>query len=326
MVWAMLTSACGDDPQSSEPLIFELTSPTIPAGGEEQSLCRSWTLSNSEAVYIKDISLTSDRGFHHGNWFYVKETDFPGPDGLWPCAERNFDTVSGTLSGGIFFGQSTQSPSDETHFAEGAAIAIPPNSKIIADVHTLNASDQSITPTMTATMSQTAAANVKHALRILGIAYQDLEIAPHSASEFTTSCDIGSFYQSNTGHAPDFQLYSALPHYHGMGRLARAVLRGGDADGMIVFETEKTSGEPWGRSYEQPIPIAGATALEITCGFENTTDRVVRWGFGDGEMCLLGFMTDSPFRMAGTAIVNEKLGNQGGVHKNRGDCIFLGLL
>lgn len=305
--------------------MLSVQSPVVAPGGEIQSLCQSWTLDNDQPLYVQSAVLNSGHGFHHGNWFYVRDSDFPGPDAVWPCAERNFDTVSGTVSGGIFVGQSTQSTSDTAVLPAGAAVQIPPHSRIIADVHLLNASDVAIAPAMELTLEFSPASAVAHQLHILGITYQDLELPPNMMSEFSTECDVNDFYVSKTGHTADFSAYYALPHYHSRGTFARAELVGGPNDGTIVFKTDKKTGEPWGQTLSPPVSMAGASGLRVTCGFSNNTDKPIKWGYGDGEMCLVGLMTDSPFRMAGAALRTTSTEVIDGVSKSSGPCVFVGL-
>ena len=54
-------------------------------------------------------------------------------------------------------------------------------------------------------------------------------------------------------------------------------------------------GENFGIAIDPPLDLAaaGATGLRYTCGFDNPTSDVVRWGIGDQEMCVIALQADT---------------------------------
>jgi hypothetical protein len=55
---------------------------------------------------------------------------------------------------------------------------------------------------------------------------------------------------------------------------------------------------------EPSVDITGATGLRLTCVFDNPEARTVRYGNGDGEMCIWFGFTDSPWQWAARAPLN----------------------
>jgi hypothetical protein len=80
---------------------------SVDAGTEIRGLCQSWTIGNEEDLWINAVELTQDELSHHSIWTFVPEDQFTGPDGVWPCKERNYNELQGTLAGGVLYAQST---------------------------------------------------------------------------------------------------------------------------------------------------------------------------------------------------------------------------
>src|SRR5207249_4999013 len=106
--------------------------------------CVQITLGNDTTLDINKVELVTGPGFHHSNWTYVPVDMFPGADGVFRCADRQFDEAIAAFAGGVLFAQSTQSQHDIQAFPAGAALEIPPHSKLVAAMHLLNASDQAL--------------------------------------------------------------------------------------------------------------------------------------------------------------------------------------
>src|SRR5262249_26720944 len=115
----------------------------LPVGGEFDD-CESWTLHNREPIYVQDVTFEASEGMHHSNWFFVPEGYYAGPDGRWTCRDRGFDTGVSGLVGGVVFAQSTQATHEVQHFPSGAALVIPPRSRIVGNVHALNLTSGSL--------------------------------------------------------------------------------------------------------------------------------------------------------------------------------------
>src|SRR3569623_16473 len=122
----------------------DVSTMTVAAGREDENTCQSWTLNNPTELWVHEIAQTNGGAYHHANWFFVPDDQFGVPDGYWTCSDHQFDELVAALEGGYLFALSTQSHAETQTLPEGAAIRIPPYSRIIGASHLLNASDKAI--------------------------------------------------------------------------------------------------------------------------------------------------------------------------------------
>lgn len=322
LLTALLAPACGQE--AAEPG-WQHTFATLSVGpGEEiESACQSWSLGNEEPLFVSGVVAENEGGLHHSNWYYFTEDLFDGPDGTWDCFSRGFDPQGATLLGGILFGQSTQALGETQAFAPGAAIRLPPHTRIVGNLHVLNATASPLSTSVSLSLQTLPVESVESELQPMGVLYQALDIAPHARSTFTTECDFAGIHERKLDRAPDFDVFYGLAHYHALGVGARAELVGGERDGELLFETSSVAGEPMGAMLG-PVNVAGATGVRMSCSYDNPRDDAVGWGFGDQEMCGLGFYTNSTLRLAGLIDESTSLGADGdGVLQSTGPCTFL---
>ena len=264
----------------------------IEAGGEIDGVCMSWTLGNDDELWVNSVSIDNDGLFHHSNWFFVPEEDWALPDGHWSCWDNSFTELEATLKGGVLYAQSTQTKVDAQRFIDGAAIRVPPRSRIIAYTHLLNSGAQDVTTEMRVALELLDAGEVETVLTPFRMTYSDLQIPPMSSSTFSGSCELASVYENVMDRPWTFKLHWALPHYHGLGDMFRLSLIGGSRDGEAIFALDDAIGEPLGKAFAEPVDLAaaGATGLRFTCGYQNPRSETVGFGIGDQEMCvMLGF-------------------------------------
>ncbi|MSP26501.1 MAG: hypothetical protein EXR75_15410 [Myxococcales bacterium] len=252
-------------------------------------MCRSWTVGNDAPLWVNAVAIEQSEQSHHSNWTYVPEDMFDGPDGIWPCKDRGYDQLSAALAGGVLYAQSTQAVRETQKFPDGAALRIPARARLISDIHTLNASSESVTGHLTLTLYAIPEATVAVKLAPFHVDYHGLAIPPKATSRFSGACDIKSSFEAG-GHPFELEVYYLLPHTHVLGSRMFVEVHGGPDDGKTLIDVRGNIGEPRGRAFEPPLPVTGATGLRFGCEFENPTDETIGWGFDDKEMCeALGF-------------------------------------
>lgn len=275
------------DPIGGAPLSHDFPSLTTKPGEESLGLCRSWTLNNAEELWINAVALDQDEASHHSNWTFVPDDQFAGPDGVWPCSDRNYDQLSAALVGGVLYAQSTQATHEVQKFPDSAAVRIPPYSRIISDIHLLNTGAADITGHARLTVYSLPVAEVKHKLAPFHLNYQALDIPPQASSRFTGSCAVREQFP---GKLFPLKLYFILPHTHRMATRFFVDVLGGSDDGKNLLEVKGFTSEAHGRAFDPPVDMAAADGFTFGCDYQNTGTEAVQWGFGDGEMCeLLGF-------------------------------------
>ncbi|MFO0547270.1 MAG: hypothetical protein U0271_02720 [Polyangiaceae bacterium] len=264
---------------------------TVGPGEEVLGLCQSWTLGNETELWVNAVELTQDEQSHHSNWTFVPDDKFNGPDGVWTCADRDYDQLSAALAGGVIYAQSTQSVHEVQKFPSGAAVRIPPHARIIGDVHLLNTTANEVTGHASLSLYTLDKSAVEVSLAPFHLTYDTLDIPPHASSRFSGTCDLADNWATAVGGSVALTLYYGLPHTHKLGTRFFLEAVGGPRDGEVLLDVRGFNGEARGTYYEPPVDLSGITGLKFGCEFENPRDEAVHWGFGDQEMCeMLGFI------------------------------------
>ncbi len=319
LVAVALVAGCADKPcdPTAEACTFEkkVSTMTVPAGHEDEDTCQSWTLDNKTELWVSSITQHNDGAYHHANWFFVPDNDFVLPDGTWSCSQNNFMEVEAALLGGYLFAQSTQSSDETQTLPEGAAIRIPPYSRVIGSSHLLNASDNDVKTTLDLTLRTIPPPEVKAKLAPARIQYHDLHIDASASSSFMTECAIDDAYAKNTNGAPfKYTLYFSLAHYHTLGAYSELQIYGGPRDGEVIMHHD--GGGNFGTAIDPPLDLAaaGAHGVRFICAYDNPRTAAVGWGIGDQEMCVVALQAVTDIGFDGE--VNDGTGMQVGVAGN----------
>jgi len=272
--------------------------------------CVQITLHNTEPFHVSSVELTTGPGFHHSTWMFVPEHVFPGGDGTFPCSDRQYSEPAAAVLGGVLFAQSTQAPHEVQAFPPGVAIKVPPRSKLIANVHILNATDVPLSLRPNIKLALIPPAEVTTLLAGVAFQNQALALPANRASRFTLECDLAGRHRALLGTDPDFRIYYTLAHYHdlGTGLTVEAVRPDGTATTVVATETRV--GDLFGGPLEPLFDMTGYAKLRFSCDFYNPRADVVRWGAGDQEMCLYLAFTDSPYAWGGGVNTPEEPQNE----------------
>ena len=324
---ALVVEGCGTSPcdPTTESCTYakDVSTLTVAAGKEDEDTCQSWTLNNATELWVNSISQHNDGAYHHANWFFVPDDEFALPDGSWSCSEQQFSELVAALLGGYLFALSTQSHDETQTLQPGAAIRIPPYSRIIGSSHFLNANDAAVTTTMHLAITTIPAAQVTAKLAPARIEYRDLHIDPGAKSTFTTECDLTSGYAQYNGGAPlAYSLFYTLTHYHVLGYYQQLEIFGGPRDGEVIMRHDGI-GNNAGTQIAQPVDLAaaGAKGVRLTCGFDNPRAVEVGWGIGDQEMCVIAMQAVTDIGWQGEVATDASIGaGVDGVIHHRAAC------
>jgi hypothetical protein len=299
----VFVAGCGTDQRTApEAQTFEFGPFSVPASTEDTSKCVQITIGNDEALFVNSVELTTGPGFHHSNWFFVPEHVFAGPDGTFNCDDRSFNQATAGIFGGVFFAQSTQSTHELQTFPEGVVVKVPAHSKLVSQIHLLNASDETLDIKPTIAFTPILATDVKTLLTSVTFEYHPLGLPALKQSRFSVECDIGAKHQAALGRAPDFNIYYALAHYHewGTGLTIEAVRD--DNTASTIYSTKHTVGDALGGMLSPTFSMNGYSKLRLTCDYYNNTSAPLYYGNGNGEMCIFLAFSDSPYIWAGGAL------------------------
>jgi len=299
----------------------------LPAFEDNVTRCTSWTLDNEKAVYVNAVQMANLGGFHHSNWFVVPEDQFPGEDGYWDCADRGFDEITaGSQGATVLFAQSTQSYTEDQKLAPGAVVKVPPRYKVIATLHTLNASPETTDTNLWLTLYPIHPMEVNGVVTGLSIQYKDLDIPPFTEARFTANCDLGTPYWITKQAPLALRLHYILPHYHYLGNFFEVKVVGGLHDGEVVYSLDGFDGQANGKTFDPPLDLPGATGLSVSCGYDNWRSENVTWGNGEGEMCVMLALVESDAIMGATVELGSVLvGVEEDIQMYEGLCLGIAL-
>lgn len=291
--------------------------------GEETVPCVQWTLNNEKPIYVNTVTLANEGAFHHSNWYVAPEDYAPGEDGYFDCEERGYRGFTAAVQGTVLFAQSTQAKSEVQSFPPGVVTKIPPNHKIIADLHFLNITPRERQTSARLTLGLTHPKDVETVATPFVLSYNDLNIPPKSEARFTGECNLRDAFQSATGNEEfNVKLYYALPHYHGLGNHLGLEVFGGPRDGEEIFTLTGFNAEANGQVFDPPVELGPESkGLRFTCGFDNPRDETVTWGIGGDEMCMMLGFSNADAVMAGRVDDgSEVVGEEDGIIQNEGPC------
>jgi hypothetical protein len=296
----------------------------IDVAEESWDVCQSWVLNNEEPLYVRKIRQTNGGGWHHSNWFFVPEFAYPpneeveGPDasleGTWKCSDRLFREYLAAASGGVFFAQSTQTLGELQEFPDGAALVIPPRHVIVGSTHLLNISGQPMETSMTFEIETAEEDDVSVRLAPFSFAIQDLNIPPAidgvpTESRTSMMCDLTEPFRTvKKTDVPEFKIYYVLGHYHDWGNYFNLSFENEDGSLRTIFEIKNSIGEPIGSVIDPPMSSQGAVKLRSECGFLNNTDRTLRRGLSEGEMCDFLAYHDADIQIGASGVDNVEMG------------------
>ena len=312
-----------DDGAAPGEMSHEFEPIAVEAGTEVTSMCVSWSLGNTEPLFVDTVAMEAGPGWHHSNWFYVPAGTFSVDDGNWDCGDE-FDQIQAALAGGVLFAQSTQATAETQRFADGAALELPPNSVVVSQIHLVNAADVDIDTGVTMTLGSVDEADVAIRLRPLSFDFHQLAIPPNQRSRFETSCDL----EEAIGEALDISLYYVLPHYHSYAEGMDISFSGGERDGEEIYQIESGIGEPLGSTLTPPLSMSQSRGIRFSCTYDNSSDRTIGYGNNQNdEMCIFLAFTDSELSFGGGVLSGEPVlrGIEDGVAVYEGGCTVFGL-
>ncbi|MBA3461421.1 MAG: hypothetical protein H0T46_15770 [Deltaproteobacteria bacterium] len=328
LVAVLVAGGCGDDPPcdpTTEACTYSaaVSTITVPSGVEDEDTCQSWTLNNPTELWVNSITQNNDGAYHHANWFFVPDHNYKLPDGAWPCEANRFAELEAGLQGGYLFALSTQSLEETQTLPQGAAVRIPPWSRVIGSSHLLNVTDFDITTTMDITIRTIPPPQVTAKLAPARIQYKDLHLDPGKKSSFTTECKLMEANANLWNEPLEYKLYFTLTHYHELGMYQQLEVLGGPRDGEVIMRHEG-HGDNAGTALDPPFDLvaAGAQGVRLTCGFNNPRAVPVGWGIGDQEMCVMALQATTQIGWVGDVTGGDTVAGvaPNGEVQHRGPC------
>lgn len=276
---------------------------TLEPGDEVSSLCESWVLDNDEELFVNAVELASPGGVHHHVLFFVPEDHRGWPTGTWlDCYAQGFNELEVALAGGILVASSTEVPSEFQRFGSGAAVRIPPRSRVIAAAHLLNSSAERVTTSIRASLHTVAAVEVEARLVPGQLVVPGLTVPPEGASTFSGRCDVAATYEAFAAAPLAMRVHGFLPHVHPSVTAMEVRVVGGPEDGRLLVDLGAYEAAPLGHVFDPPVDLAGATGLSLSCSYEGALAQDPAWGHGHEEKCETLLYLESDMAFAGVIL------------------------
>ena len=275
----------------------------LAAGGEIESVCESWTLGNTEDIFVNAAELASDGGFHHSILFFVPEGFQDWPAGRWEdCYEKGFSEVQAAVAGGVLVASSTEVDGEMQQFPAGVAIRIPAGSRIIAALHLKNEGTTPLQTELRSAFHTVDAATVTTRLAPSQLVVPGLEIPTDKPSSFGGTCDLATAI----GPTMAVKVHGFLPHLHPAATSLQVAVVGGPQDGRVLVELGPYEPVTLGFVFDPPVDLTGATGLSMRCNYDPALADAASWGHGHEEKCETLIYVDSPTAFAGFIGATER--------------------
>lgn len=288
--WALLvlgaTVACGGsgEPPGSEPAAVVDPTPGIhPTGsdvvfrterftldpGQERFICSTQTLDHD--LVIDGYSHDAKRFLHH---VIFARTTGSEPEGASDCDvlfRFNWDPLFLAGAG-----------ASEIRFPEGLGHELPTGTRIVAQLHLLNTSTESVTDSVEIHMHPSSVQNPRP-IGSYAFGNFDVSLPPMQPSTVESVCTVPE----------TVEFVAAFPHMHLLGQSLKFEV-GPSADKLTkVFERNPYSFDDQ-RVELLKLTLNAGDVTRVTCNYDNTRDNTVTFGEStENEMCfLLAFAAD----------------------------------
>lgn len=260
---------------------FRIVAPPIElAPGEERQTCVAWPIPELRHPFVYASRLYTTQGLHHSNVlaFPVSEEDgeSPYPDCL-PGAEDPLQNLDGRTVPDILFANSTQVVGGESVvFPEGLAYRLDPAREIVASVHVLNPTGETLRVEIAYDFFTMPEEDLEHEVAPMAFFIREFLVPPGVEEVVSTSCQV---FGGN--------LVSLMPHTHQYATAFDVELRRGGAAVQSIYEGGAYDLESDIEVFDPIISLEGIDEIAFSCTFRNTTDHDLVYGSGDNEMCVL---------------------------------------
>jgi hypothetical protein len=254
--------------------------PMMMAPGQESQPCYIIPLTlQGPSHLVGGARIVPQPGLHHGNLIGRAATG----TGVRPCTDADnaggqeaIDVING---GTVLFGSSTQIQGEEWwSFPAGDAYRIKDNWEIVARMHYLNASGQSVMVAPHYDWYTIDESTLVHEMGPFIWDNQDINIPAGADVTLRANCDFASM----------MHIVSVLPHMHKLGYAVDAGFYGGPLDGQTFLKSpgyDPQNGVI--QNFDPPVDLSTSNGAWFSCSWRNTLNQTVVYGVGNNEMCIV---------------------------------------
>jgi hypothetical protein len=256
---------------------FQMAIDTTVAAGEEAWDCWVGDVPLTELTAIDHVVSQQVEGVHHMDVLALSLLPIEIEDGLHDCRELYAEYPD--LMDGTFI-YASQLPEDELVLPDGVAAVLPPNLRVMIEIHYVNWHQEDLHAWSRINAYTVPMDEVQE--QIWGSAVRDTEISvPAGAEDHVewTRCVMNR----------DVNLVFSASHTHQLASLVEVFAFDGESTGELLYTTD---------DWHAPVlhrfdlrPIAAGTGFEFRCHYDNPGVAEVNWGFSaSDEMCQIGIV------------------------------------
>lgn len=227
--------------------------------------------------------LTTSPGLHHGN---ITTRPSDGIAGIHACANQSWtadntgqEAIDVLNGGAVLFGSTTQIEVNEWQsFPCGMGYAVKPGYQIVANMHYLNPTSETLTPKPKYQWYTIDPKTLTQQLYPFAWELSTFSIPPYTQQTFTGACALSS----------PMHVVNVLPHMHQLGVGLNLSYLGGSLDGQPFLTSKGYDPDSTLQvQYTPAVDLGQGTGFSMSCTWNNTTDQTIVEGTGINEMCII---------------------------------------
>jgi hypothetical protein len=237
-------------------------------------------LQNTETVYVNKFQIKMHPGSHHFILYGFRNTaTLPTANAVRDLRNKdnslNISTFT-EMSNHIFYFGGSES-NFTFNFPAGTAVELPANMQFDMNSHYFNKGAKPYNGEVNINLYTVPKSEVKNPLKVLDLGNTTFELPPNKTTVATKSFTFNS----------NVKIVTLFSHTHKLGQKFEILIKGGSRDGEIIY-TSKNWEHPTKTDYATPISLKKGEGLTSRITYNNTSDKVVRFGFtSDDEMGII---------------------------------------
>lgn len=230
-------------------------------------------LNNPGEIYINSVEMRMRRNSHHFlvNTFDEKipASQIPPLDAVRELRDANGNYIYSTVELMEYqvFALASQTPELNYDFPEGVALKMPANHRLDINLHYVNKSANVIQGECYLNLYEIPASEVKYEAKPIFISTENIVLEPGQKTivikKFTSKHPM--------------KIFMLTSHTHKLGERFEIQINGGARNGEVVYASSNWH-HPTIETYDPPLEINAGEGLAMVITYNNTTDRVVRFG------------------------------------------------
>lgn len=274
------TAATSDGADGAGPVgktLSYVIEPITVRSGEERQVCKTINIPSDAAFDIVRFESQMRGISHHFNLYKVIDQSAFAPVTAEESTTHDCAPAAEQLRGDAAYIYGSASPERIMETPPGVAFHLEPGQRLILEYHAINYTTEPIEASLQIDLHGAAPdAVIEHHADIIWFANWGFMLPPGRETSDTTRCEVPY----------DVEIFGLMSHFHELGThfTIDAIQRDTETQ---VYESEDWS-HPVYERYAPALSLAAGDALQWTCTWNNTRDKLVMPNKGSkDEMCMV---------------------------------------